>query len=171
MLFLKILLVVIFAAHLQPASATTIMLLKTQTEIFVGADSMATPFDKNSPRFSVCKIQQIDNFFIASAGIYQFADSGRLNIERVVSGAHRKGQPLSKTIRSAEFRLTNAFSHAVTDAKQNEILHNELLNGNVLTLFFSLRENSAGKFRGHNTNFHDASLSGRPAFRKRKSRG
>jgi hypothetical protein len=121
---------------LESAFATTIVVLKTQSEIVAGADSMARSIGEDGRTFSSCKIFPVHDFFIASAGLYQLDDSARLNIQRVVMRAAQKSAALGQAVNDSEWQIASALSRAAYDAQGNEELQKELLRGNVLTFFF-----------------------------------
>src|SRR6266478_7630136 len=120
----------------QSADATTIVILKTQSEIIAAADSMVKSIGQENPAVATfCKIMPVHDFFIAAAGIYQFG-SGRLNIQRVVASATQKSEPLSQAVEHSIRRIPTALFNAVSDAREKQALYDELMRGNVLTFFF-----------------------------------
>jgi hypothetical protein len=82
----------------ESASATTIVVLKTQSEIIAAADSMSRFIgEARPPVYTFCKIRPVHDFFIAVAGIYQ-TGSGKLNIDRVERAPHKKAIHLVKLL-------------------------------------------------------------------------
>ena len=121
--------------------ATTIVVLKTQSEIVAGADSMGVYLTGNKRiSNSFCKIHQINDFFIASAGFYDTRAGQSLNIKEVVTRAARKSDPLTIAVNRSSSAIASALSQAVSDAREDDGLYNVLVNGNVVTFFFGFED-------------------------------
>jgi hypothetical protein len=136
-LFLLILLIV----PIRPSFATTIVVLKTQSEIVAGAESMGvylTGDGRTSNRF--CKIHQVHNFFIASAGFFDTRAGQRLNIKEIVTRAARKSDPVSVAVNRSSRAIANALSQALSDAREDDGLYNILVQGSVVTFFFGFED-------------------------------
>jgi hypothetical protein len=138
-LFLFFLILQIVA--IRSSSATTIVVLKTQSEIVAGADSMGV-FITGDARISnsFCKIHQVQDFFIASAGFYDTRAGHRLNINEVVTRAARKSDPLTVVVNRSSSSIANALSQAVSEAKEDDGLYNVLGRGSVVTFFFGFED-------------------------------
>ena len=136
-LFMPILLLV--AARL--SFATTIAVLKTQSEIVAGADSMGIYIAGNqgvSNRF--CKIHQIHDFFIASGGFFDTRAGQRLNIKDVVTRVSQKSDSFTvASIRSSR-AIASALSQALSDAREDDALYNVLGRGSVVTFFLGFED-------------------------------
>jgi hypothetical protein len=141
-LFLLILLIV----PIRPSFATTIAVLKTQSEIVAGAESMGVYIAGNrsisnsriSHRF--CKIHQVHDFFIASAGLFDTRAGQRLNIKELVMRVARRSDPLTVAVNRSSSAIANALSQAVSDAREDDGLYNVLVRGNVVTFFFGFED-------------------------------
>jgi len=136
-LYLLILLIV----PIRPSFATTIVVLKTQSEIVAGAESMGvylTGDGRISNRF--CKIHQVHDFFIASAGFFDTRAGHRLNIKEIVTRAARKSDPVSVAVNRSSRAIANALSQALSDAREDDGLYNILVHGNVVTFFFGFED-------------------------------
>jgi hypothetical protein len=124
---------------IRTGSATTILVLKTPSEIVAGADSMGaymTGAKRISNRF--CKIHPIHDFFIASAGLYDTRAGQKLNIKELVMRVAGKSDSLSVAASRASDVIASALSETLSDARDNEGLANILARGNVVTFFFGL---------------------------------
>ena len=126
---------------IRPAFATTIVVLKTQSEIVAGADSMGV-FITGDKRISnsFCKIYQVQDFFIASAGFYDTRAGQRLNIRELVTRVARKSDSLTVAMNRSRNAIASALSEAVSDAREDDGLYNILVNGNVMTFFFGFED-------------------------------
>ena len=134
-------LLILQIVSLRPSFATTIVVLKTPSEIVVGADSMGvyiTGERQISNRF--CKIHRIDNFFIASAGFFDTRAGQRLNIKEVVARVARKSDSLTAAVNRSSSAIAKALSQAVLDARADDGLYNVLVGGNVVTFFFGFED-------------------------------
>lgn len=136
-LFLLILLIVL----IRPSFATTIVVLKTHSEIVAGAESMGvfiTGDRRISNRF--CKIHQVHDFFIASAGFFDTRAGQRLNIKEVVTRVARKRDPLTVAVNRSSSAIASALSQALSDAREDDGLYNVLGRGSVVTFFFGFED-------------------------------
>jgi hypothetical protein len=126
---------------IRPSFATTIVVLKTQSEIVAGADSMGVYLTGNRRiSNSFCKIHQINDLFIASAGFYDTRAGQRLNIKEVVTRAARRSDPLTVAVNRSSSAIASALSQAVSDAREDDGLYNVLVGGNVVTFFFGFED-------------------------------
>jgi hypothetical protein len=118
-------------------SATTILVLKTSSEIVAGADSMGA-YMTGAKRISnqFCKIHSIHDFFIASAGLYDTRAGQKLNIKELVMRVAGKGDSLSVAAKRSSDVIASALSETLSDARDNDGLDNVLARGNVVTFFF-----------------------------------
>jgi hypothetical protein len=156
-LFLLILLIV----PIRPSFATTIVVLKTQSEIVAGAESMGVYITGNrriSNRF--CKIHQVHNFFIASAGFFDTRAGQRLNIKEIVTRAARKSDPVSVAVNRSSRAIANALSQALSDAREDEGLYNVLGRGSVVTFFFGFEDGKPSTYA------HSFSVMTQPGYSK-----
>ena len=121
--------------------ATTVAVLKTQSEIVAGADSMGlfvTGKQRISHRF--CKIHEVHDFFIASAGFYDTRAGQRLNITEIVRSVTQKGDPLAVAVNRSSSAIVSALSQVLSDARKDAALYNFLVRGNVVTFFFGFED-------------------------------
>ena len=122
---------------IRPSFATTIVVLKTPSEIVAGAESMGvyiTEYGRISNSF--CKIHQVHDFFIANAGFYDTRAGQRLNIKEVVARVAQKSDPLTVAVNRSSSAIASALAQAVSDAREDDGLYNVLVRGNVVTFFF-----------------------------------
>src|ERR1051325_3238205 len=93
--------------------ATTIAVLKTASQIVAGADSMGLfVTGKKRISYGFCKIHKINDFFIASAGLYDTRAGQNLNITEIVRGVTRKGDPLALAVNRSSRAISGALSQA-----------------------------------------------------------
>jgi hypothetical protein len=120
---------------------TTIVVLKTQSEIVAGADSMGL-FVTGEKRVSYgfCKIHRVHDFFIASAGFYDTRAGQRLNISEIVSSVTKKDDPLAVAVNRSSSAIVGALAQAVTETRSDEALYNFLVRGNIVTFFFGFED-------------------------------
>jgi hypothetical protein len=126
---------------IRPSFATTIVVLKTPLEIVAGAESMGV-YITGDRRISnsFCKIHQVHDFFIASAGFYDTRAGQRLNIKEVVTRAARKSDPLTVAMNRSSSAIASALSQAISDAREDDGLYNVLGRGSVVTFFFGFED-------------------------------
>ena len=140
-LILALVLLIPQIVSIRPSLATTIAVLKTPSQIVAGADSMGlfvTGKERISNRF--CKIHRVNDFFIASAGLYDTRAGQRLNITEIVRSVTKKGDPLAAAVNRSSSAIGSALSQFLADSRQDEALYNLLLRGNVVTFFFGLED-------------------------------
>ena len=137
--FLVVLILQIFP--IRPSFATTIAVLKTQSEIVAGAESMGVYItgDKRISN-SFCKIHRVHDFFIASAGFYDTRAGQRLNIKELVTRVARKSDPLTVVVNRSSNAIASALSQALSDAREDDGLYNVLARGSVVTFFFGFED-------------------------------
>jgi hypothetical protein len=133
--------VILQIVPIRPSFATTIAVLKTQSEVVAGAESMGV-FITGDRRISnsFCKIHQVHDFFIASAGFYDTRAGQRLNIKEVVTRVARKSDSLTVAKNRSSSAIASALSQAVSDAREDDGLYNVLVGGNVVTFFFGFED-------------------------------
>ena len=96
---------------IRPSLATTIAVLKTASQIVAGADSMGLfVTGKKRISYGFCKIHKINDFFIASAGLYDTLAGQNLNITELVRGVTRKGDPLALAVNRSSRAIFGAVS-------------------------------------------------------------
>jgi len=125
----------------RPSLATTIAVLKTPSQIVAGADSMGlfvTGKTRISYRF--CKIHGVNDFFIASAGLYDTRAGQRLNITEIVRSVTKKGDPLAVAVNRSSSAIASALSQFLAESTKDEALYSLLVRGNVVTFFFGLED-------------------------------
>jgi hypothetical protein len=133
--------VILQIVPIRASFATTIVVLKTQSEIVAGAESMGV-YITGDRRISnsFCKIHQVHDFFIASAGFYDTRAGQRLNIKEVVTRVARKSDSLTVAKNRSSSAIASALSQAVSDAREDDGLYNVLVGGNVVTFFFGFED-------------------------------
>lgn len=119
------------------SSATTIVILKTSSQIVAGADSMGL-FLTGTKRISsgFCKIHQVHDFFIASGGLYDTRAGQRLNINEMVKSVARRGEPLAAAVNRFSRAIVKALSQVLAETSNDEALHEQLMRANIVTFFF-----------------------------------
>ena len=128
---------------IRPSFATTIVVLKTPSEIVAGAESMGvyiTEYGRISNSF--CKIHQVHDFFIANAGFYDTQAGQRLNIKEVVARVAQKSDPLTIAVNRSSSAIASALAQAVADAREDDGLYNVLVRGTLSHFFSGLRMES-----------------------------
>ena len=126
---------------IRPSFATSIVVLKTPSEIVAGAESMGvyiTGYGRISNSF--CKIHQVHDFFIANAGLYDTRAGQRLNIKEIVARVARRSDPLAVAVNRSSSAIANALSQAVSDAREDDGLYKILSRGNVVIFFFGFED-------------------------------
>ncbi len=86
------------------------------------------------------QIHKINDFFIASAGLYDTRAGQNLNITEIVRGVTRKGDPLALAVNRSSRAISGALSQALAESIKDEALYNLLVRGNVVTFFFGLED-------------------------------
>jgi hypothetical protein len=125
----------------RPSFATTIAIVKTPSEIIAGAESMGVYLAGHKRiSHSFCKIHQIHDFFIASAGFFDTRTGQRLNIKEVVTGVAWKGDPLAVTVNRSSSAIASALSQALAEAREDDGLYNLLVRGRIVTVFFGFED-------------------------------
>lgn len=124
-----------------PASggATTIVAVRTSTEIYLGVDSRVTGVRPNGTVYYdvKCKIGQVGRIFFAAAGPYEYEPTG-LNIRQLLTEAQRPGTSVHETVE----RFANLYVDALTRTSRNAqkdspmVYNKYFLNGRVYVYLF-----------------------------------
>jgi hypothetical protein len=126
---------------IRPSLATTIAVLKTQSEIVAGADSMGLfVTGKKRISYSFCKIHEVHDFFIASAGFYDTRAGQRLNITEIVKNVTQRGDPLGVSVNRSSSAIVSALSQFLAETRKDDALYNLLIRGNIVTFFFGFED-------------------------------
>ncbi|HEX7232443.1 MAG TPA: hypothetical protein VF452_18770 [Candidatus Binatia bacterium] len=90
--------------------------------------------------YRFCKIHSVNDFFIASAGLYDTRAGQRLNITEIVRSVAKKGDPLALAVNRSSSAIASALSQALSESRKDEALYNLLVRGNVVTFFFGVED-------------------------------
>ena len=121
--------------------ATTIAVLKTHSEIVAGADSMGLFLTgKKRISYGFCKIHEIHDFFIATAGFYDTRAGQRLNITEIVRNVTKRGDPLAVALNRSSDAIVSALSQFLSETRTDDALYNLLVRGNIMTFFFGFED-------------------------------
>jgi hypothetical protein len=131
-------------------SATTIVTVKTPTDIYVGADSKVTGVRPDGTVYYElkCKIGQVGNIFFAGVGPYEYRPTG-LNIRLLLVEAQRSGASVGQTVEKFETLYADALTRTSRTAqKESPMVYTKyFLNGHVYVNFFAL-ENGIPQYFG-----------------------
>jgi hypothetical protein len=120
--------------------ATTIVAVRTPTDIYLGAESKvigALP-DGTVYYEMKCKIGQVGKIFFASAGPYEYKPTG-LNIRLLLMQAERPGASINQTVERFATLYADALTRTSRTAqKESPMVYNKyFLNGHVYVYFFA----------------------------------
>jgi hypothetical protein len=90
--------------------------------------------------YRFCKIHRVNDFFIASAGLYDTRAGQSLNITEILRNVTKKGDPLSFSVNRSSSAITSALSQVLSESRKDEALYNLLVRGNVVTFFFGVED-------------------------------
>lgn len=99
------------------ASATTIVLIRTQNEIVVGADSKATNEYYEAKQNLFCKIHRAGDLMFVVSGIAE-DDATGFNVTRIVTEAARKGGTVNDIAARIDTALVKPLSEALLHFKK-----------------------------------------------------
>ncbi len=121
-------------------SATTIVAIRTPTDIYLGADSEVTGVRPDGTVYYElkCKIGQVGKIFFAGAGPYQYEPAG-LNIRLLLIEAQRAGASLVQTIERFETLYADALTTTSRTAqKESPMVYKKyFLGGHVYVYLFA----------------------------------
>lgn len=121
-------------------NATTIVAVKTSTDIYIGADSRVTGVRPDGTVYYdvKCKIGQVGKIFFAGAGPYEYTPTG-LNIRLLLIEAQRSGASLGETVERFETLYADALTRTSRTAQtESPMVYNKyFLNGRVFVYFFA----------------------------------
>ena len=131
-------------------NATTIVAVRTPTDIYLGADSRVTEVRPDGSFFYEvkCKIGQVGKIFFAGAGLYGHEPTG-LSIRSSLIQAQSPGASLSQTIERFETLYADALTRTLRAAQKESpmVYRKYFLNGHVYVYFFAF-ENGFPRYFG-----------------------
>ena len=129
-------------------NATTIVAVKTPSDIYLGADSRVIGVRPDGTvYFDVkCKIGQVGKLFFAGAGPYEYDPMG-LNIRSLLIEAQRPGATVVQTIDRFDTLYADALTRTSTTAREKSptVYQQYFLNGHVY-IYFVAFENETPRF-------------------------
>ena len=121
-------------------NATTIVAVRTSTDIYIGADSRVTGVRPDGTVYydMKCKIGQVGKIFFAGAGPYEYGPTG-LNIRLLLFEAQRPGASVHETVERFETLYADALTRTSRTAqKESPMVYNKyFLNGHVYVYLFA----------------------------------
>jgi hypothetical protein len=121
-------------------SATTIVAVRTSTDIYVGADSRVIGVRPDGTVYYdlKCKIGQVGKIFFAGAGPYEYGPTG-LNIRLLLIEAQRPGSSVNETVERFATLYADALTRTSRTAqKDSPMVYNKyFLNGRVYVYLFA----------------------------------
>jgi hypothetical protein len=129
-------------------NATTIVAVKTPSDIYLGADSKVTGVRPDGTVYYEvkCKIGQVGNIFFAGAGPYEYDPMG-LNIRLLLIEAQRRGASVVQTVERFETLYADALTRTSKTAQEKSpmVYKQYFLNGHVYVYFVAF-ENETPRF-------------------------
>jgi len=99
-------------------AGSTVVVIRTPSEIYVGADSKQVVYGDDTKR-STCKIRQVENLFFADTGL--IGDSaGRFNVMETVTRAYRVSDSISSTVQAFEQMIVGPFITSLEEVKRDQ---------------------------------------------------
>ena len=122
------------------SNATTIVAVRTSTDIYIGADSRVIGVRPDGTVYydTKCKIGQVGKIFFAGAGPYEYGPTG-LNIRLLLIEAQRSGASVRETVERFETLYADALTRTSRTAqKESPMVYNKyFLNGHVYVYLFA----------------------------------
>jgi hypothetical protein len=147
-LFIGVIVFVQFLRLPSPGNATTIVAVRTPSDIYLGADSRVIGVRPNGAVYDdvKCKIGQVGKIFFAGAGPYEYDPMG-LNIRLLLIEAQRPGATVGQTIERFDTLYANALTRTSTAAREKSptVYNQYFLNGHVY-IYFVAFENETPRF-------------------------
>ena len=130
--------------------ATTIVAVRTPTDIYLGVDSKVTGVRPDGTVYyeAKCKIGQVGKIFFAGAGPYEYEPTG-LNIRLLLIEAQRPGASVVQTVERFETLYADALTRTSRTAqKESPMVYKKyFLNRHVYVYFFAF-ENETPQYFG-----------------------
>jgi hypothetical protein len=121
-------------------NATTIVAVRTSTDIYIGTDSRVTGVRPDGTVYydMKCKIGQVGKIFFAGAGPYEYGPTG-LNIRLLLFEAQRHGASVRETVERFETLYADALTRTSRTAQKESpmVYNNYFLNGHVYVYLFA----------------------------------
>jgi hypothetical protein len=133
-LLIPILLIVTLFLFRPSALATTIILIRTQNEIVVGADSKGTnEYDKQKNKL-FCKINQVGDLMFAASGFVEDKDTG-FSVNKIVAEAANKGGTINEIATRIDTALVQPLNDAILHFKKisPDVYKKQIKNHNGVT--------------------------------------
>jgi len=101
-------------------TGSTVVAIRTPSEIYVGADSKLVAYGKDKKiELSICKIRQVDNLFFAQTGLVGDA-AGGFNVAETVIKAHKHGDSISATVQAFEKMVVGPLTTMLQQFKRDQ---------------------------------------------------
>lgn len=117
------------------AAPTTVVVVRTPTDIYMGADSKITDIRDESLQSTACKIRQVDDLFFAFSGFPEIpgADPGLMGIIRAAAGS---GGNIADKVEAFDDIIVDAWSKALQTLKKKrpQFYEDEVKGRNVLQI-------------------------------------
>jgi 20S proteasome alpha/beta subunit len=99
-------------------TGSTVVAVRTPSEIYVGADSRLVAYGDDIKR-STCKIRQVGNLFFAYTGL--IGDSaGRFNVAETVTKARKDSDGISATVQVFEQMIVGPLTTTIEQVKRDQ---------------------------------------------------
>lgn len=125
-------------------TGTSIVAIRTGTEVVVGADSLAVLTGEDASPIYVCKILQVGRAFFATARLV--ADNqGEFDVARTVRATYRENEPLLASVRRFETEMVPQLREVVAYIRDHDrrYFEKEVANKPALEIAFFGWEDSA----------------------------
>lgn len=125
-------------------TGTSIVVVRTATEVVVAADSLAVLTGEDASPIYVCKILQVGRAFFAAARLV--ADNqGEFDVARTVRATYRQNEPLLASVRRFETEMISQLREVVTYIRDHDrrYFEKEVANKPALEIVFFGWESSA----------------------------
>lgn len=125
-------------------TGTSIVAVRTATEVVVGADSLAVLTGEDASPIYVCKILQVGRAFFATARLV--ADNqGEFDVARTVRATYRQNEPLLASVRRFEAEMISQLREVVVYIRDHDrrYFEKEVANKPAFEIVFFGWEDSA----------------------------
>ena len=99
------------------ASSTTVIVVRTPTEIYIGADSKITDVRNESLTSTACKIRQVDDLFFAFSGLPKMPGV-ESDLMEIIEEASRDGGTIADKVEEFDDIITDEWSEGLQELKK-----------------------------------------------------
>lgn len=131
-------------------SATTIIAVRTPTDIYLGADSRVIRVRPDGAAYYEvkCKIGQVGKILFVAAGPYEYDPTG-LNVRSLLTEGQRSGASIVQTVERFETLYAEALTRTSRTAqKKSPMVYEKYFLGGHVYVYFVAFENETPRFFG-----------------------